>query len=368
MSTQQETSASPLQVKDLSILPIADNAFEYNSERGDVVTLLMGPTGAGKSSFIEAVAGHDALGISKDQLDSVTQMVTTYELTNIDMWNGPGTSIRRRREEEGRIYILDTPGFSDSQISELEIIEMVKGWMKGHNCSSIDNILYLLPITDTRLPGSKRRTIEMLKLLAAINTDKPGEIMVITTMWDRLWNERTMAAAEDRFVQLQDQVWKGLLDAGGNLTKFTNTHSSALECLNLADSLINVALPDTFMTQRFQDATFSPHLYRDLLDRIQATQQRKHNIEAELRDPVVRSNKELKAYTKERLHKAEQLLTKFELQLIAFGEPPVGFEEAVSFIQSIVNKHRREGRVAVFRKAKNFLTSKLQDVGYKIRK
>ncbi|KAF9042334.1 hypothetical protein BJ165DRAFT_1529761 [Panaeolus papilionaceus] len=215
----------------------------------------------------------------------------------------------------------------------------------------------------------------MLKLLASINTDKPGEIMVITTMWDRLWNERTMAAAEDRFVHLRDHVWKDLLEVGGNLMKFTNTHSSALDCLNVENYLSQVALPRALLTERFRDAPFSPHLYHDLLDRIQTAQQRKHNIEAELGDPVVHSNRELKTLTEERLHKAERLLTKFEGQLIAFGNPPVGFEEALPFIQSIVEKHRREdqgqasdGHVDVFRKAKNFLTSKLRNIGHKVRK
>ncbi|KAF9050613.1 hypothetical protein BJ165DRAFT_1010750 [Panaeolus papilionaceus] len=231
MSTQQETSNDRWRVKALTFMPIADNAIQYHDKR-DGVIIVMGPTGAGKSRFIEVLARNEELGISKDQLDSVTQVITTYEMTDIEWWEGPGTSIRRVGTEDEQLYILDTPGFSDSQISELEILEMVKEWMNAHNCSSISTIFYLWPITDSRLPGSKRRTIEMLKLLAAINTDKPGEIRVITTMWDKLWNERAMAAAEEWFVHLQDHVWKDLLEAGGCLAKFTNTHSSAIDCIN----------------------------------------------------------------------------------------------------------------------------------------
>ncbi|KAF9042344.1 hypothetical protein BJ165DRAFT_1595598 [Panaeolus papilionaceus] len=340
MSTQPENVTDYERFKDLTLVPIADSAIQFKNGQ-DGVFLVMGPTGAGKSRFIEALAGNDALGISKDQLDSVTQVITTYELTDIDLWKGLGTSIVKIRAEDWRVYILDTPGFSDSQISELQIIEMVKGWMNAHNCLSIDMILYLWPITDTRLPGSKRKTIEMLKLLAAINTDEPGSVRVITTMWDRLWNERIIAAAEERFVQLQDHVWKDLREQGGLVVKFTNTHSSAIDCLNFSTSklypVINYSLRESL-----RDEKFGPHLYHDLLDRIQATQQRKDNIEAELGDPVVQSNQELKALTEEQLHKVERLLTKFESQLIAFGDPPVGFEESIPFIQSIVDKHRQE--------------------------
>ena len=138
-----------------------------------------------------------------------------------------------------------------------------------------------------------------------------------------------------------------------------------------------MVLPQAFFTGRFPDVTFGCHLYHDLLERIQATQQRKDNIKAELSDPLVRSNQELKTLTEEQWHKAEQLLTKFEGQLIAFGEPPVGFEEAIPFIQSIAQKHRPEDhdqpqdskrQRGVFRKAKNFLTAKIRVVGHKIRK
>ncbi|KAF9042370.1 hypothetical protein BJ165DRAFT_264926 [Panaeolus papilionaceus] len=375
MSTQPENVTDEEIFKDLTLVPIADSAIQYDDSRVGV-TLVMGPTGAGKSRFIEALAGNDALGISKDQLESVTQVITTYELTNIEAWKGPGTSITKYGAEEGRFYILDTPGFSDSQISEFEIIEMVKEWMNAHKCSSIATILYLWPITDTRLPGSKRRTIEMLKLLAAINTDKPGSIMVITTMWDRLWNERTIAAADQRFVHLQDHVWKDLREQGGFVVKFTNTHSSAINCLNYNTGTLFSGIKNS-SRERLRDETYGPHLYHDLLDRIEAAQQRKENIEAELSDPLVHSNQELKALTEEQLHKAERLLTKFEGQLIAFGDPPVGFEEAIPFIQSIAEKHHREGhdqpqdsnrQRGVFRKAKNFFIAKIRDLGHKIRK
>lgn len=76
-----------------------------------------------------------------------------------------------------------------------------------NSCEKIHGILYLCPITDTRLSGSKRRTIQMLKLLAGINTETQGAIIVVTTMWDRLWSERAKAAGEERFSQLRDEIW-----------------------------------------------------------------------------------------------------------------------------------------------------------------
>lgn len=64
------------------------------------------------------------------------------------------------------------------------------------------------PITDKRLSGSKRRTVDMVKLLTRLHTRIPGTVVVVTTMWDTLWNEKGVVAAEERFAQLRDDVWK----------------------------------------------------------------------------------------------------------------------------------------------------------------
>ncbi|KAF9042312.1 hypothetical protein BJ165DRAFT_263661 [Panaeolus papilionaceus] len=164
---------------------VSDKGIDNTKNR---VYLVMGPIGAGKSRFIESLAGNDDLQISRDQLDSFTRGITAYELINTETpWYGPVNGVFIRPPSEPGTIIIDTPGFSDNQISEVEIIQMVNKWLNAHNCEKIHGILYLCPITDTRLSGSKRRTIQMLKLLAGINTETQGAIIVVTTMWDRLW-------------------------------------------------------------------------------------------------------------------------------------------------------------------------------------
>ncbi|KAF9051300.1 hypothetical protein BJ165DRAFT_1447886 [Panaeolus papilionaceus] len=72
--------------------------------------------------FIEALAGKgQSLGISKDQLAGFTQHVTGYELVNTEMQHPSGKSYP--------VWLIDTPGFSDSKISELEIVREAKNWL-----------------------------------------------------------------------------------------------------------------------------------------------------------------------------------------------------------------------------------------------
>ncbi|KAF9042405.1 hypothetical protein BJ165DRAFT_1372510 [Panaeolus papilionaceus] len=163
--------------------------------------LILGPTGAGKSSFIEALAGEgQSLGISKDQLAGFTQDVTAYEVKNAKVISNyfPET-----------IYIIDAPGFSDSKISELEIITKVKQWMRDQGVRVINGVLYLSPITDTRVPGSKRRTIKMIQSL--LFDDAFERVNIVTTMWDRVNNPQAEQRAEANFAQLRDEIWKVLL-------------------------------------------------------------------------------------------------------------------------------------------------------------
>ncbi|KAF9042448.1 P-loop containing nucleoside triphosphate hydrolase protein, partial [Panaeolus papilionaceus] len=158
---------------------------------------ILGPTGAGKSSFIEALAGEgQSLGISKDQLAGFTQEVTAYQVKN---------AMVQGYKDTRTLYLIDAPGFSDSKMSELEIITKVKQWMKDKGIGRVDGVLYLSPITDTRAPGSKRRTIKMIQLLL----DDHGfqHLNIVTTMWDRLSNPQAKKRAETNFAQLDDDIW-----------------------------------------------------------------------------------------------------------------------------------------------------------------
>ncbi|KAF9042387.1 hypothetical protein BJ165DRAFT_265151 [Panaeolus papilionaceus] len=334
--------------RDATIQSVDDDDIDWVERRGDRLVLLWGPTGAGKSRFVEVLAGDgEQLGISKDQLDSVTQKIETYELIFTEMWQGPGTEPLpyTRGPEDGRMYILDTPGFSDSQISEIEILEMVKDWMKTHNCSGIQMLLYFFPITDIRLSGSKRRAIQTLKLLSRINGEEPGSVLVATTMWDRLWNKRNQKAAEERFVQLRDEIWKDLLETGGLLTKFRNTHESGFEILMQSWSMNRGK--SRFVTfvagaiDGINSRDYGKNVYQDLLDRISNTHQQIQNLNIGLAEPEAQTNQTLNLLLEERLRNAERLLTKFETQLVNIGDPPPGFESVIPLRQEIIEKHRQ---------------------------
>ncbi|KAF9042401.1 hypothetical protein BJ165DRAFT_1349097, partial [Panaeolus papilionaceus] len=162
---------------------------------------ILGPTGAGKSRFIEALAGEgQSLGIAKDQLAGFTQEVTGYKVKN---------AIVKWQFLTFTLYLIDTPGFSDSKISELELITKVRKWMTDQRVGRLYGVLYLSPITDTRVPGSKRRTIKMIQSL--LGGKVFNCVTIVTTRWDRVCNPQAEMSAETKFVQLRDDIWQVLL-------------------------------------------------------------------------------------------------------------------------------------------------------------
>ncbi|KAF9037276.1 hypothetical protein BJ165DRAFT_1559230 [Panaeolus papilionaceus] len=152
----------------------------------------MGPTGAGKSSFIEALGLKGSSKISSNGLDGCTQAVSTYKLINVN-------------ESDGNpIYLVDSPGFADTKISELAIVSMLQKWIKDNGV--FNRILYLTPITCVRLPGTQRQVLKTFNALTGVKTVE--NVMIVTTMWDNIWGEHATKRAEDNYQQLQNNIWK----------------------------------------------------------------------------------------------------------------------------------------------------------------
>ncbi|KAF9032553.1 hypothetical protein BJ165DRAFT_769234 [Panaeolus papilionaceus] len=280
--------------------------------------VIMGPTGAGKSSFIEAFAGESQkLSISKDQLAGYTQAVTAYRLVNV---------IYTEYDPPSPVYLIDTPGFSDSKISEIEVLNMVRKWVQDNNLYYSKTVLYLTPITETRLPGSRRRTFKMLEKLL---DGSPASLIVITTMWDTVHSERTRQRAESNFAQLRDETLKEFIDnPSTDIIKFMNTRNSALQAID------RMAFEAPVFTYFNNSSSF--HLYQDLHDRIQGALQEKQIIELDLAQHEAQTKDNLRAVLQSNQRENHKTLMKFINQFINFGQLPPGCGDAAFHLRKSI--------------------------------
>ncbi|KAF9033369.1 hypothetical protein BJ165DRAFT_1567661 [Panaeolus papilionaceus] len=202
--------------------PISIRCVTPEDVKGEslLVYLLMGPTGSGKSAFIESLSPGHKLDISKDSLESVTQDVVCYRVVSLTCsgWN---------------VILVDTPGFLDTKMSESRITKMITETLDGL-CQSAASvaviILYFQPITDIRMGGSKRDAVKLLRAFA--ESFEAEGISVVTTMWNQISSPEKMEDANHRLSNLQKEIFVESDTLIINVTQFEFSHGSALSILD----------------------------------------------------------------------------------------------------------------------------------------
>ncbi|KAF9030627.1 hypothetical protein BJ165DRAFT_1519834 [Panaeolus papilionaceus] len=263
--------------------------------------------------FIEALAGEKSLGISKDQLEGYTQDVCAYHLVNLVLFEDG---------IEWPLVIFDTPGFADRKISEMDIVTKINQYIGSCGVSaSIYAILYLIPITDIRLSGSRRRVMDTFR---AMTGDRGAhQVTVVTTMWNTMYVEATKKKAQIRYEELQKGPWKDLLAKGGRVTKFLdNKQEDALGILKTAleRPANDYYFPFYEYNYKTHFAPTTPFLFNMMSDvetRVDALQTEENRLKAEIEQGVLDGEELLVSILEENLAELRPNLARFSDQLAA---------------------------------------------------
>ncbi|KAF9037261.1 hypothetical protein BJ165DRAFT_1597569 [Panaeolus papilionaceus] len=301
-------TTSKMEYKEIKVTgPVSVERVD-RAERYTPTVLIMGPTGAGKSSFIEALGLKGSSKISSNGLDGYTQAVSTYKLINVTDSDGDP------------IYLVDSPGFADTKISKMAIVSMLQKWMKD-NDTVFSCILYLTPITSTRLPGTQQQVLKTFHALTGVKTAK--NVTIVTTMWDNIWAEHATKRAEDNYQQLQNDIWKDFIDEGAQMTQFHNTQKSVLSILEKAfASDIGRLFSIEHHRKNMQGSPFEGNLVTDLQDRIQNLKSHIPTLHDELAHAKAQGDQLLLSTLRPRLQEAEADLTRFQQELDDSGLLP----------------------------------------------
>ncbi|KAF9034773.1 hypothetical protein BJ165DRAFT_1598387 [Panaeolus papilionaceus] len=306
---------------------------------GFFVFILLGPTGSGKSTFIESLAPNTSLGLSSNKLEGFTQSVNIYRIVNIKF---VGTA---------PIYLVDVPGFADTKISSMGIVSMLRKMICTNNNPGF-YILYFTPIHNPRLPGSQRQVLRTFEALTG--PQSAGLITIVSTMWDLVWGKSTSRRAESNFSQLRDEIWEHYISSGSSLVRFQNTQESALTVLNGA--IFDRGLFDDYplresISQPLRQTPFASDLYNDLQTQIQGLQLQQTIIQSDLQDAREQSDEQLIATLVPQLKEMQGLLVKFKKELEEFSpalDTPPTPEPSDSFtptLNPITQKKGPFGRV-----------------------
>ncbi|KAF9038703.1 hypothetical protein BJ165DRAFT_1499846 [Panaeolus papilionaceus] len=189
----------------------------------DRIILLMGPTGAGKSNFIQSLTTKN-LEIAKDTLTRGAHQVQVYRLLNHPKY-------------KNRIILVDTPGFIDEFISEYSVLKEIREWMVNNDIPRIDRLLYFDNI-DSELTGTR---VACFKLFHKICGEKAAHrTCLVTTKWDHVkdisatqkgQSQPLETRANRKWQAILDNHWNDLYTRGSIVFKFVNTRTSAEDAL-----------------------------------------------------------------------------------------------------------------------------------------
>ncbi|EMD33870.1 hypothetical protein CERSUDRAFT_159128 [Gelatoporia subvermispora B] len=166
----------------------------------------MGPTGAGKSKFINTVTGSQfRVGTG---LESCTGQVEVATL-----------------ELDGELVTLvDTPGFDDSTRSQTDVLKEISTFLRQSYEleQKVAGILYLHRISDFRMSGIARENFRMFRKICGSGAMK--NVAIVTNMWGEVKEE--VGLERERELASKPLFFKDAIDNGARMVRYHDSRES----------------------------------------------------------------------------------------------------------------------------------------------
>ncbi|TFK24903.1 hypothetical protein FA15DRAFT_704208 [Coprinopsis marcescibilis] len=195
-----------------------DSHLQDGSEN-DILIVVMGPPGAGKSSFI-----HNLLD---DQAPSKPTVSHKYKpcTENVEHYSMVVTEalVQGHDQLQGlqgkRIVLLDTPGFDDcigGVRSDYGLLHRVALWVASSYSQDVQvaALLYIYPIYPFRFTHTEGKNLQLFSKLCG--PCLMPRVMMATSNWEYCSN---MDRLQSRERDLTEDYWKGMLDAGAAMER-----------------------------------------------------------------------------------------------------------------------------------------------------
>ncbi|KAG9680225.1 hypothetical protein KCU87_g411, partial [Aureobasidium melanogenum] len=277
--------------------------------RGKLVAVC-GKTGSGKTSFISALAGRDC-GIGYDLQSSQSSVMFASCFTDnqfLETSKIHEVEVRLGRET---VILVDTPGFSDTNMTDTQVLEKIANWMKDTYSEGqlLSGIVYLHPINQNRMDGPSMQNIKLFRKLCGLRSMR--NVILATTMWTT-HNQRSPTEFEERERDLKDNYWKDMIDADSRVFRHANTKDSAEMIVSqlLGNNPEKLAIQVELVDERrnLVDTGAGSCVNADL-EKLQASHQKEIlAIKEELQEGNVASQRERKAL----LEKLSKTIAKLE--------------------------------------------------------
>jgi hypothetical protein len=156
-------------------------------------------------------------------------MDVNASLLRADPYNAGTAKVQCFQIPQTNVYLMDTPGFDDTHISDTEILrEIATALVDAFNDNAeIQGALYVHPVVEARMRGSGRKNLIMFKKVLGMRGMK--NCRLVTTKWSQV--DYNVAVAREEELCEKEEFWQPLLAAGATATRFGDSMKSAIEII-----------------------------------------------------------------------------------------------------------------------------------------
>ncbi|KAF7980091.1 hypothetical protein HWV62_39900 [Athelia sp. TMB] len=174
----------------------------------------MGPMGAGKTTFIAHATGEGWAHVEHSLVSRPVNPVRT-----ITCYSAP--------EGLAPVTFVDTPGFEDTEMSEVDGLCTIAEWLKNNlKNGDLAGIVFVYRISDNRMSGSLLKNIQVFVKICGMKVMK--NVVVATTMWKNI----SAPTAWRRQAELERVWFRGIMNVGCELKVFEDSYDSAWAIVN----------------------------------------------------------------------------------------------------------------------------------------
>ncbi|KAK6348272.1 hypothetical protein TWF718_006079 [Orbilia javanica] len=199
------------------------------------IIAIMGETGAGKSSFIRALGGRDDRGAYPavgHNLNSTTKKVEWYSAV---------------AGSKG-FYILDTPGFDDSYMSDFEILEGLTKELATiySNSRPLTGIIYVHDVSKEKMGGTSHKSLRTFQKL--VGERSMENVVLVTTHWRTFFNGDQVKREDE----LRKTFWASMIGRGSKILRHDGSRKSAIRITEqiLSRKPVVVKIVDEMVNQK----------------------------------------------------------------------------------------------------------------------
>ncbi|KAF5347284.1 hypothetical protein D9756_009999 [Leucocoprinus leucothites] len=170
--------------------------------------VVMGPTGTGKSTFINLLTESGLL--VGNELESCTDSVHFSSPFTVD---------------GKQVILMDTPGFDDTKTTDSDVLKMIAASLSlcRGNHLKLAGVIYMHRIVDNRMGGISSRNFRMFRQLCGDSS--LSKVVIVTTMWDQI--DMTLGEAREAELMTKTIFFEPAVTRGAHMARHDNTHASA---------------------------------------------------------------------------------------------------------------------------------------------